>query len=370
MTNRKILFGLLALLVVIAAVTLWLRPGTKTPTFGAILPLTGDLAKFGSSFRNGIELAVSESPIPVKIVYEDDAADPNRSALAFRKLVDADRVPLVIGGAISSGALSIAPIADREQVVLLSPAATAPALSEFHYFFRVQPSDFYEGTLMARFSLNDLQVKQMAIVYVNNDWGKGLADVFAREYQRLGGVVNPTYAFERQATDFRTIIDRLKASKTERVYLLGYLDELLSFLQQGTELGLKAKYLGAFSLYDPEILAKIPPEHLEGSYMTVPVYDPASSNKVVSNFAASYKKSFNADPDQFAAHAYDCAKLALQALKEGKKDGKSIASYIRSLGNFEGVTGEMNFRSGDVVKPYRIFTVAKGSYSYVKTIAP
>ena len=94
------------------------------------------MAVFGESFKNGIELALHDlhkilgEKTPV-VIYEDDQGNANQAVSAFRKLIAVDHVECVIGGVMSSTAAPIAPIAQEKQVVLLSPAATAPDLSRF-----------------------------------------------------------------------------------------------------------------------------------------------------------------------------------------------------------------------------------------------
>ena len=344
----------------------------KEIKIGAILPLTGDLAKFGISFKNGIELAFSENLVDrkVKVLYEDDQGKPEIAVSAFRKLINFHKVPVIIGGVISSTAIAIAPIADNNKVVLLSPTATAPELTKFKFFFRVQPSDFFEGKIMANFAITKLNRPNIAVVYVNNDWGKGLADIFISEYKRAGGNVVLIEYFERGTTDFRSTISKIKSKNPQFVYLLGYLNELLNFLRQASELGLRARFLSAYSFYDPEILKKVPFNIIEGSYVSVPIYDPNSPEDVVKKFVQKYKKKFGQIPDMFAAHSYDCAMLVQQAIQNGNTDGRAIAKYFRQMGEFRGVTGKMKFVDGDVIKPYRIFIVKNGQFKFLQTINP
>ena len=112
----------------------------KEIKIGAILPLTGDMAKFGASFKKGIDLAVGEinaeggiRGIKPQIIYEDDAGESKQAVSAFRKLITQHKIHAVIGGVMSSTAMPIAPIAEKEKVVIISPTATAPALSRFKY---------------------------------------------------------------------------------------------------------------------------------------------------------------------------------------------------------------------------------------------
>ncbi|MEW6606715.1 MAG: penicillin-binding protein activator [bacterium] len=211
---KKLWIGI-GIVVVVALAIILIVTQTKEPKeikIGAILPLTGDLAKFGVSFKNGIDLAISEKLHNKKIgiIYEDDQGKPDIAVSAFRKLINFHKVSLVIGGIISSNAMAMAPIADKSKVVLLSPTATAPELTKFKFFFRVQPSDLFEGKIMANFTFRTLNNPKVAVVYVNNDWGKGLSDVFISEYRKVKGNIVAVEYFDRGANDFRSIISKVR----------------------------------------------------------------------------------------------------------------------------------------------------------------
>ena len=133
------------------------RVEEKVVKIGAILPLTGDAAKYGESAKEGIELAIKEINAEggvkghkIEIIYEDSQGLPTTGVSAFQKLITSNRVPAVIGGLFSSVTLAIAPIANREHVVVLSPTSSAPAITKAgDYIFRNCASDIFEGKIMA-----------------------------------------------------------------------------------------------------------------------------------------------------------------------------------------------------------------------------
>ena len=228
---------------------------------GAILPLTGDMATFGESFKNGIDLAIDEANekgIHGKkaiVIYEDDRGKGDFAVSAFWKLITSDKVESVIGGVMSSTAMPIAPIAQKEKVVLLSPTATAPALSQFkNYFFRIQPSDVFEGAIMAEFASKQLKAKKLGVLYVNNDWGSGLSKVFISKFGLLGGTIPIVEPYSLGDTDFRSQLTKIKSVNPEYIYLLGYLKELSIILKQMLELGVKSRILSAYSFDDPKLI--------------------------------------------------------------------------------------------------------------------
>lgn len=337
---------------------------------GAILPLTGDMAKFGESFKNGIDFALEEinskgkiRGIKAKIIYEDDAGNGKQSVSAFRKLITRDKVQVIIGGVMSSTAMPIASIAEKNKVVIISPTATAPALSNFkHYFFRIQPSDNYEGKVIAEFLYNDLRKEEIVVFYVNNDWGKGLAEVFEDTFSKLGGKISISENYKLGDTDFRTQLTKIKKIGPEYLYLLGYLKELSIILRQMGELGVKSRILSAYSFNDPNLL-KVSSEIAENAIFTMPSYDPQSKGLLVEKFASTYEASFNQEPDMFSAHSYDCMKIIGYVLQNGAFTGREISAALHNLNNYHGVTGRITFdENGDVIKPLRFFTVKNAQF--------
>jgi branched-chain amino acid transport system substrate-binding protein len=128
----------------------------QTIRVGVLLPLTGDIAVYGNAIKNGIELAYEESPIKetLKLIIEDDKGETKSAITAFNKLLS-DNADVVIGGAMSSAAAAIAPIAQQEKTTLISPTATLPSLSNVgNYFFRLWPSDDYDGSIIANYAYN------------------------------------------------------------------------------------------------------------------------------------------------------------------------------------------------------------------------
>lgn len=370
---KKTWIGIGLLIVVVLAITLVLTQ-TKKETMeikiGAVLPLTGNMATFGESFKSGIDLAVEETnnaggiqDKEAKIIYEDDGGEAKLAVSAFRKLITQDKVQCVIGFVMSSTAMPIAPIAQKNKVVVVSPTATAPELSKFKNFFRIQPSDNYEGRVMSEFAYKQLGTREVGIFYVNNDWGKGLAQVFRNKFETLGGKISVVENYELKATDFRTQITKIKAANPEYLYILGYLKELSIILRQMRELGLKSKILSAYSFHDPKLL-EIAGDVAENAIFTMPTYDAKSDDPVITEFVRRYKARYNKEPDMFAAHAYDCMKIVAFAMQEGATTGPEISDALHKIANYPGVTGKNTFdENGDVVKPLRIFAVKEGKFT-------
>ncbi len=143
----------------------------KEIKIGAILPLTGDAAQYGQSAKKGMELAVNEinerggiDNKKIKLIIEDRQGQVKDGVAAFRKLITVEKVPIIIGELLSSITLAIAPLANENKVVILSPASTAPKITEAgDYIFRNVASDIVEGQIMAEYAFKKLKLNNLRV---------------------------------------------------------------------------------------------------------------------------------------------------------------------------------------------------------------
>jgi branched-chain amino acid transport system substrate-binding protein len=347
-------------------------PATKQQTIkiGAVLPLTGDAAVYGKAIKDGIDLALSEVNTKggvkgrrIEVIYEDDQGKATIGVSATQKLIAQDKVPVIIGGAMSSVCAAIGPICQRNKVVLLSPTASAPSLRKIgNYLFFLWPSDNYDGKIMAEFAYKELGIRSVAILYVNLEYGKGIEAVFRHEFEKLGGKVVASEAYAQGATDFRAQLSKIKALSPDALYLPGYYKELAGILKQARQLGLKTKILSVNSFYDPKLL-QIAGDSAEGAIFTYPMYDPKNKDAVTRKFVDAFKKKYGKEPDIFAAQGYDALNLVALAISKGGFTAEAIREELSKVKNYPGVGGTISFdKNGDVIKPLRLLTVRKGRF--------
>jgi branched-chain amino acid transport system substrate-binding protein len=365
--KRNIWIGIGIVVIVALAIVLVVTQTKREPQeikIGAVLPLTGDGAKYGEEARNGIELALEDiKDLKIKVVYEDDQGTVNGAINAFNKLVESVKVPIIIGPMYSSTALAVAPLGEKKKVVIFSPSASSPELTKAgDYFFRNWPSDVYEGGEMARFAYNNLNLKTIAILSVNLDYGVGLIKVFEKVFKSLGGQILTIEYYDQGATDFRTQLSKIKSLNPEAIYLPGYYTEIGLILRQAKEMGLKTKFLSCVGFDNPKVL-EIAGNAAEGVIFARPYYDPESKNPMVKTFVERFRQRFGRDPGIYAAHSYDALKIVVTAIKKGGYSADGIKSALYSIKNFPGVTGNTSFdENGDVEKPIQIMKVKHGSF--------
>lgn len=371
---------LIVFLVVVAAVVVWLlqRPsrnsmsssGSQSVPLGAVLPLTGEVASYGTGSREGIEFAVeqanhAQTKYRFGAIIEDSKGDPKTAVNALQKLLATDKPIAVIGENTSSSTLAMVPVIDAAKVVLISPSASAPSLAgKSRYFYRVFPSDSEEGDFICGVIKERVPNARVCVVYVNNDYGVGLKDVFVSRAKERGLAILDTFGYEKGATDFRPILAKVKALEPNAVYIPSYYQDGAALLKQARESGIAASFWGATADQDPQFLM-IAGQAAEGfHYPVAAAYDAKSSDANVKEFVSGFQTSRGKEPGLLAALGYDSAKLILDGVLAKGPTSEGIREFIAGQKSYLGVTGMMTFDDqGEVHKPIRLRMVKDGKFT-------
>jgi branched-chain amino acid transport system substrate-binding protein len=336
---------------------------------GAVLPLTGSAAVWGQNARMGLEIALQEinqtggiNGTPVVLIFEDSQSEPGKAVSALQKLIAIDKVGIVIGDIASSSVLAMAPIAERAKVLLLSPGASNPKITDAGaYVFRNWQSDALEGDIDARFAVEKLGWKNVAILFVNNAYGSGLKEAFEMSYSNLGGDVVSVESFDQGATDMRAQLGKLSSVRADGIYLPGYPPEMSLVLRQARELGVSVPFLSVQAFDDPQILSTAGAA-AEGVIFSVPK-PPDASDQIVASFVSKYKSAYHADPGVCSDTGYDALKILAWAIGKVGTDPTAIRDQLYKLQNYPGAAGLTSFdMNGDVIKPFIFKTVRGGAF--------
>ncbi|GAB6120214.1 ABC transporter substrate-binding protein [Dysgonomonas termitidis] len=339
---------------------------------GAILPLSGDVAVYGKNTQKGIDLAVEEinkaggiNGNKIQIIYEDSKADSKTGVTAMYKLIE-NKVQAVIDNSVSSVALAIAPIGDKNKVVVLSTGSTNPKLSGISpYFFRIWNSDNLEGQLSANFAIDTLNLSRAAIIYVNNDYGNGLCKVFSDEFTNKGGKVLNKENYEQGANDFKSQLAKIKASNIDVLYIAGYSKENAIIIKQTRELKFNCQLIGTVTMEDKTII-DMAGKAAEGIIYPYPK-DPDINNPTVASFRKNYKNYYHEDISITCDVGYDAVYLIAKAISLGNSTGEGIRKGLTEIKSYEGASGLIEFdRNGDVNKPMQFKKIANGNFVIIK----
>ncbi len=340
---------------------------------GAIFSMTGNVGAYGQRSQKGFLLAINEinnqggiKGKKLHAIIEDAGSEPKRAVNAFNKLVESDKVKIIIGDVLSSTTMAIAPLLDDKKVLLFAPGASHPGLKGISpYFFRNWVSDDYDGFAMAHYA-RDLGKEKIAILVQNSDYTLGLANAFENEFVRIGGKIIKREIFETNENDLKPQLLKLKQENVNNIYLVGQSRENGIALKQAFELNFSPNWYANLTVETPECIT-IAGVSAENVVYSTPAFDTTYGNSNLQNFIKSFRHSYNDEPDATAGHAYDAVYIIKTAIERVGTDPQKIAEQIKGLKEFDGVTGLTTFDSdGNVLKNVFIKKIANGKSKFIK----
>lgn len=379
-TNITVILLVLIIIIAFASQGCIKQQDSNVIKIGVVGPFTGEGATYGDAMKRGIGLAIDElnntggiSDKKIEAIYEDDKLSPKDGVNAFNKLSQFDKVPVVIGSASSSVSLAIAPVAEKNKVVLFSPISTADALKDAgDFFFRNIPPNNIQATTAAYFIKDYLKIDKVIVFYQNNDYGVNMDKVFTQTFQTLFGSVAEHVSYETGQADFKTSLFKIKEKKPGLVYIPGTYQENALILKQAREIGLKAAFMSGDGAYSPQLL-KIAGKAAEGFYLTQMILPSNDKSPILKKFYASFEAKYKQSPDVYSAYSYDAMMTIAKALADCYSEQKGKACTGEDVKNalyktqYEGVTGVTKFDNfGEPVdKYYSIYTVKNGDFAPV-----
>jgi branched-chain amino acid transport system substrate-binding protein len=357
---------------------------------GVIAELTGDIPAVGTSCKNAAEMAVQEvndaggiqlgeKKYQVKLIIEDNAGKAEQSASSAQKLITQQKVTAIVGPNASRYALPAAEIAETSKTVLITPWSTAPKATldsktnvSKKYVFRACFIDPFQGGVLAKFTLDNLKLKKAAVLYdVASEYNKGIAEIFKDVYEKNGGKVVAFETYTTNDKDFSSQLTKIKKAAPDVIFLPNYYSEVPLQIQQSKRLGITVPFIGSDS-WGSEELVKLCGKDCNDYYFSTH-YAADSASDTTKKFIANYKAKYGTTPDDVAALTYDSFGLLWQALKTaGKNDRQAVRDALAKIPQYEGVTGNMQFKegSGDPVKSAVILKIKDGKFTWFANAKP
>ncbi len=348
---------------------------------GEYASLTGSEATFGINSDNGVQLAAEEINLAggvlgrkIRLIVEDDQSKPGQPSSAVKKLIANDKVVAVIGEIASSRSLEAAPICQEAKIPMVSPGSTNPTVTEKgDYIFRVCFIDPFQGTVMAKFALDTLHAKKVAVLSdVTSDYSKGLSQYFTEYYKSHGGqiVIERSYSGSGKDKDFRAQLTAIKSTQPDAIFVPGYYTEAGLIGKQARILGLKVPLLGGDGWDSPK-LAEIAGSALDGCYFSTH-FSPADQNPKVQDFVKKYTAKFKTAPDGMAPLGYDAMMILADAIKKaGTTDGDKVRAALTGVKDYDAVTGKISIdEKRNATKSAVVLQVQGKDNKFVASVAP
>jgi branched-chain amino acid transport system substrate-binding protein len=359
LTDRLMLFAPHAGVLLIAAALSGAchRPGGDSVRIG----LAGSFSDpIGLPMKQAAELAVEEINAAggingrhLELVARDDYADPDSAVFVAGDLYNSD-VAAVVGHLFSGMTLAAAPVYNggANPVVAISPSSSSPDVSGAGQFtFRICPSDLAHGTALAHWVRNRLHLTRGAVLYLNDEYGRGIRQTFVAEYTRLGGDLIAVDPYLGERPDVGPYLDRLaRGPHPEFIVVAGNRSEAEEVLRQARKRGLTMPVLGGDGLEGIQEAGEL----AEGVYLSSP-YFPSIPSTVNRRFVAAFRRKYPTagTPNQPAAATYDAIYLLRDVIARVGSERSAVRRALAGVGSispaFQGVTGMVTFDdSGDV----------------------
>lgn len=341
--------------------------GSEKIKIGVIGPLTGDCAKYGVDVKKGIELAATEineaggiNRRELELIFEDSVCEPRKGVTALQKLINADGISIVIDAAGSSVALAEAPVAESSRVLLMLASASNYKIKYAgDYVFRVFPSDSFQGKKLVEI-VKSAGHKRVALIYINNDYGVGLKEVFEEEFEKAGGEVIAAETHAMGETDFRPLLTKIANKKPDAIVFADYYKEGALAIKQIKELGINAALYGSEALKE-EALIETAGNSAENLVL---LFARPQENQAFKEFEAAYEEKFGEEPQTYAPYGYDAMQLLAQAIGKAGTDATKVKEELYRVKAYEGVTGQIEFDEFGERKSahYLVFIVKQGEF--------
>ena len=311
---------------------------------GIILGFTGPIESLTPAMAASAELAFKEasdsgsllSGSTITVERADSTCVDSAAATSAAELLISGGINAIMGADCSGVTGAIATnVAVPNGVVMISPSATSPGLTDLDdkgFFFRTAPSDARGGQILADIT-KDRGVKSIAITYTNNDYGKGLSDVYEAAVKAHGITVTTVLSHEEGKADYSSEVATLASAGGDAVAVLGYLDQGGGSIIEGS---LDAGSFDTFVLSDGMIGDSLTDrfgDALNNSFGSLP----GSTGAGATTFADVAKAAGIDSSGPYTGESYDAAALLVLAMQAGgSADRASIQKNVMNVANGPG----------------------------------
>jgi branched-chain amino acid transport system substrate-binding protein len=348
------------------------------------LVVSGANETLGVDSRNGVEIAVSDKGKvlghDILLTGEDTGCSAEGGQAAATKLVADTSIVAIIGTSCSSEARVAVPLFSKAGFTVVSPSNTAPDLTEpgnennYPGYLRTAHNDKVQGAAAAKFAWEKLGVKKAATIHDGSLYADKLQQVFAEEFQKLGGTITAQEAVNVGQTDMGPVLTKIASGGPELIYFPIFLPEGGFIIRQAKETaGLEnTQLMGADGLFSPDVV-EAAGDAVEGFMVSSPDFT-AFGSDYENKFVPEYKERYGQTPISiFHAHAYDATMMIFAAIeKVAVKDAdgtlhiprQALRDAMYATKDFKGLTGNLTCTpTGDCADPkIAVYVYHAGQY--------
>lgn len=352
---------------------------------GSAAPTSGPAAHQGKDTENGARLAIEDlnargvmidgKKVTWQLLAEDDASDPKQGTAVAQKLVDAGAVAVV--GHLNSGTtVPASKIYSAAGIPQISPATTSPVYTSqgFKTAFRVVANDKLIGHALARYSLDTLKAKKIAVIDDRTAFGQGLADEFVKSIKATPGgaalIVSRQYTTDK-ATDFNAILTQIRARKPDIIFYGGMDAVAGPMLKQMKALAIDARLVSGDGVCS-EKLPRLAGDALGEDKVICAVAGGVSGAQEAgyNAFVTRYEQRYKLQLQTYAPYAYDAVMTLATAMQQARSAQPAVFLPVLAKIQYTGVTGNIAFDArGDLRDAaLTLYTYRQGKLTRLKVV--
>ena len=335
MTFSRLSSTAMAAVLATAGLAAFTSANAETVKIAIAGPMSGSVAQYGDMVKAGALTAIEQinasggaNGNKLEAVLLDDACEPKQAVAVANKVVS-QGIHYVIGHVCSGSTIPASDIYENEGIVMVTPSATAPQLTETkkrNFIFRTIGRDDQQGPAAAQYIINKVKPKKVAVLHDKQSYGQGIASSVKKDLEAAKIPVAVFEGINAGDSDYSAVITKLKSQGVDFVYFGGYHPEMGLLLRQAREQGVKATFMGPEGVGNKDVTAIAGPAS-EGMLVTLPAdfsADPA--NAALVKAFADKKRDANGP---FQMPAYAAVRIIGDAIAGAKStDPTKVAAYM------------------------------------------
>ena len=339
-------------------------------------PLTGFAAADGNSALVGARLAVEQvnaaggiNGDDIELVVYDDQASPKEAAPLAVKMTTQDEVTAGISGSYSGSTRAAATIFQENSVPYISAYAVHPDITRAgDHVFRTSFMGEVQGRAGAKLIGELMGLKRVALITLNNDFGKSLANGFKEKAADFGIEITGEYEYSIKDREFGPIVSKVRSDDPDAIYASGYFFTAGPLVRQIRAAGIAAPVIGQEG-YDSQKFIEIAGPDAEGVIITTSL-DRDSSNPITQAFIEGFEEMAGYPTDMVAASAHTAVLVMAEALKKAGAGDRAALRDAIAESSVDASTGHISFNAlGEVKKDVQIQVVRDGAWRHYAVIS-
>ncbi len=340
---KNTLFAIIALMFLAACVQV--EKPVENIKIGVAFPLTGAWATGAEAGQRGVLIALDEinaqggiNGKQVEVIFEDTKSEVPQAVTAAQKLINVDKLPIIIGGFTSAESIAIAPIAQEAKTVLFVPLSLTTSLEKAgDWVFKLRESTSLHSDITLG-EMAERGYKKLGIIAQSWEACDDFLEQMQPQYAKHGIQLVLVEKYGGKDTDMRTQISKLKESDIDTWFACGAYQDTGLVFKQAKELGFVKPAFGMVAV-ESKKLFEVAGDAAEGVIFGSTKW----SCEHAQSFCNTFKQKYNATPDYRAAFGYDALKIVAEAIKKEGYTSEGVQRGLLNMQDFAGAGGKTSF---------------------------